>query len=67
MVGASRKTFIGNISGYKKYLNINERLEGSLAAACIAVVNGANIIRAHDIKETRRCLNLIDCVIKKKK
>jgi dihydropteroate synthase len=65
MVGASRKTFIGNICGGNKTLSINERLEGSLAAACIAVMNGANIIRAHDVKETRRFLNLIDCVIKK--
>jgi len=65
MIGASRKTFIGNISGYKKFLPINQRIEGSLAAACIAVMNGANIIRAHDIKETRRCLNLVDFIIKK--
>jgi dihydropteroate synthase len=64
MIGASRKTFIGNICGDKKTLRTNERLEGSLAAACIAVINGANIIRAHDVKETRRCLNLIDCVVK---
>ena len=64
LVGASRKKFIGNICGEGKPLNIDERLEGSLAAACIAVIHGANIIRAHDIKETRRCLNLIDCVIK---
>jgi dihydropteroate synthase len=67
MIGASRKTFIGNISGYNKKLPINQRLEGSLAAACIAAINGANIIRAHDIKETRRCLNIVDYVIKNKK
>ena len=67
MIGASRKTFIGNLSGYNQNLKINQRLEGSLAAACIAVLNGADIIRAHDIKETRRCLNLIDCVIRNKK
>ena len=65
LVGASRKKFIGNICGESRPLDIDERLEGSLAAASIAVINGANIIRAHDIKETRRCLNLIDCVIKK--
>jgi dihydropteroate synthase len=64
MIGASRKAFIGNVSGHKNNLTINQRLEGSLAAACIAVMNGANIIRAHDIKENRRCLNLVDCVIR---
>lgn len=65
MVGASRKKFIGNVCGGKIQLETKNRLEGSLAAACVAAINGANIIRAHDIKETRRCLNLIDCVIKK--
>jgi dihydropteroate synthase len=65
MIGASRKTFIGNISGYKKFLPVNQRIEGSLAAACVAVMNGANIIRAHDVKETRRCLNIVDCIITK--
>ncbi|MCJ2513108.1 MAG: dihydropteroate synthase [Candidatus Thermoplasmatota archaeon] len=64
MVGASRKTFIGNVCGDDKSPIIKERLEGSLTAACIAVMNGANIIRAHDVKETRSCLNLIDCVIR---
>ena len=64
MVGASSKTFIGNVCGDDKSPIIKERLEGSLAAACIAVMNGANIIRAHAVKETRSCLNLIDCVIR---
>ena len=64
MVGASRKTFIENAYGDDKSPIIKERLEGSLAAACIAVMNGANIIRTHDVKETHSCLNLIDCVIR---
>ena len=64
MVGASRKTFIGNICGKDKSLTISDRLEGSLAAACISVVNGADIVRVHDVKETRRCLNLVDNVIR---
>jgi dihydropteroate synthase len=65
MIGSSRKKFIGNVCGGKKPLKISERLEGSLAAACLAAYNGANIIRAHDVKETRRCLDLVDCIIKK--
>ena len=68
LIGASRKTFIGNISSkiYGKPLPIEDRLEGSLAAACIAVINGADIIRVHDVKETRSALNLVDCIIKEK-
>jgi dihydropteroate synthase len=64
MVGASRKTFIGNICSKDKPLTISDRLEGSLAAACISVVNGADIVRVHDVKETRRCLNLVDNIIR---
>jgi dihydropteroate synthase len=54
MVGASRKGFIGKISGPEG------RLEGSLAAAAAAVLNGANIVRVHDVKETIRAVRLID-------
>ncbi len=63
MVGASRKTFIGNICGKNETLTVNDRLEGSLAAACIAVANGADIVRVHDVKETRRCVDIIDCIL----
>lgn len=58
LVGASRKAFIGKI------LNVtpDERLEGSLAVAVAAVLAGANIIRAHDVKETRRAVNIADAI-----
>lgn len=64
MIGASRKTFIGNICGDDKPLPVIDRLEGSLAAACLAVANGANIVRVHDVKETRRCIDIVDCIIR---
>ena len=64
MIGPSRKTFIGNVCGKDAQLPVTERLEGSLAAACVAVLNGADIVRVHDVKETRRCINLIDCIIR---
>ena len=64
LVGASRKTFIGNICGDENPLPVTERLEGSLAAACIAALNGADIIRVHDVKETRRCIDIVDCIIR---
>lgn len=48
LVGVSRKSFIGAITGRKA----EERLAGSLAATAVAVFNGANIIRAHDVRET---------------
>lgn len=64
MIGASRKTFIGNINGGEKSLSVTDRLEGSLAAACIAVANGADIVRVHDVKETRRCIDIVDSIIR---
>jgi dihydropteroate synthase len=58
LVGASRKTFIGKILGAEP----DERLEGSLAAAVAAVLGGAHIIRAHDVKETCRAVRVADAI-----
>jgi len=60
LVGPSRKTFIGNVYGGDAPLPVSERLEGSLAAARLAVANGADIVRVHDVKETRRCVDLAE-------
>ena len=64
MIGASRKKFIVNVCGDDAPLSVSDRLEGSLAAACLAVANGADIVRVHDVKETRRCVDLVDCIIR---
>lgn len=48
LVGVSRKAFIGELLA----LPVEERLFGSIAAASIAVLQGASIIRAHDVKAT---------------
>jgi dihydropteroate synthase len=48
-VGVSRKSFIGAIIGR---VGTEERLAGSLAAAAVAVCNGAALIRTHDVAET---------------
>jgi len=63
-IGTSRKTFIGNICGRTGQLPVEDRLEGSIAATCVAILNGADIVRVHDVKETRICTNLIDCIIR---
>ncbi|UCF49211.1 MAG: dihydropteroate synthase [Thermoplasmatales archaeon] len=64
LIGPSRKTFIGNVCGINQQLSVTDRLEGSLAAACVAVMNGADIVRVHDVRETRRCVDLVDCIIR---
>lgn len=56
VVGASRKGFIGEFCGGK---GPKDRLEGSLAAATMALLNGASMIRAHDVKEHARVVKLV--------
>jgi len=50
LVGLSRKSFLGEILD----LPTSERLVGTIAANAIAIANGADIIRVHDVKEGRR-------------
>jgi dihydropteroate synthase len=60
LIGCSRKSFIGKVLD----LPVQERLEGSLAALAAAVMNGANIVRVHDVKESKRVVSLIDAVMR---
>ena len=39
-----------------------ERLLGSAAATAIAVANGASIVRAHDVKETRQAVRVAHAI-----
>ena len=50
LIGLSRKSFLGEILD----LPSSERLVGTIAANAIAIANGADIIRVHDVKEGRR-------------
>lgn len=58
LVGPSRKSFIGHLLGVPE----EERLEGSLGAAVAAAMNGADLIRAHDVRETARALRVADAI-----
>lgn len=59
LVGPSRKAFIGNVSGG---LPVGERLEGTLAALSAAILNGADIVRVHDVKEAARAARVADAI-----
>ncbi len=59
LVGASRKRFIGGTLG----LPPGERLEGSLAAAVLSIARGAHILRAHDVRSTRRAADMADAIL----
>ncbi|MGC8686998.1 MAG: dihydropteroate synthase [Thermoplasmata archaeon] len=56
VLGASRKGFIGEILNK----NVNERLIGSVSTALIAAINGAKILRVHDVKETKEALQIFE-------
>ena len=58
LVGPSRKSFIGKILG----AGVDERVFGTAAAAAIAVINGAHIIRAHDVAQMRQAALIADSI-----
>ena len=59
LVGLSRKSFIGEVLGQA---DPGERLVGSLAATAIAVVNGAHLIRTHDVGPTREAVRMAEAL-----
>jgi len=54
LVGASRKSFIGNIDASKS----EDRLGGSIASALWSINEGAEILRVHDVKETIQAIRV---------
>lgn len=56
LLGASRKSFIGNTLG----LPVDERLEGTLATTALAVERGVMFVRVHDVKENVRLINMLE-------
>jgi dihydropteroate synthase len=56
LVGVSRKSFLGKGTG----LPVEQRLEASLAAGAAAVLNGAAMLRVHDVAATVRMVRVID-------
>jgi len=52
LIGLSRKSMIGHVTGREP----QDRLAGSLAAALAGIMNGAAIVRVHDVAETRDAL-----------
>jgi dihydropteroate synthase len=59
LVGASRKSFIGKILDDAP---VTERLRGSLAAAAIAIWNGAKVVRVHDVAETVEMVRIVEAI-----
>ncbi len=58
LIGPSRKSFIGKTLG----LEVEDRLEATLAACVVALVRGARIFRVHDVLPARRALDMANLI-----
>jgi len=59
LVGTSRKSFIGAVLD----LPVDDRIEGTAGSVACAVMNGARIVRVHDVKQMARVVRLVDAVL----
>jgi dihydropteroate synthase len=60
LIGFSRKSTIGRVLG----LTESDRLEGTLATTALAIANGADIVRVHDVRPNVRVARMTDAVIR---
>jgi len=60
VLGPSRKSTIGKVLG----LPPHERLEGTLAVLALAVANGVDIVRVHDVRAALRAVRMADAVVR---
>jgi dihydropteroate synthase len=58
LLGTSRKSFIGKVLNTE----VTDRLEGTLSSIAIGVLNGAHIIRSHDILQARKAIAVADAI-----
>lgn len=58
VLGLSRKSFLGHLTG----LEVGQRLIPGIAATAYAVVRGAQVIRTHDVRETRLALKVVNAL-----
>lgn len=59
LIGPSRKAFLGKILGDAP---ASERIEGTAAAVAVSIMNGANIVRVHDVREMVKVARVVDAI-----
>jgi len=59
VLGASRKRFIGTLTGRE----VGDRVGGTLAANVIGVARGAAMLRVHDVREAREALDVAEAIL----
>ncbi|HEX2926036.1 MAG TPA: dihydropteroate synthase [Ruminiclostridium sp.] len=60
LLGASRKSFIGRVLG----LEVNDRLEGTLATTALGITKGVDIVRIHDVLQNVRVAKMTDSMVR---
>lgn len=61
LIGTSRKSFIGKILGIEIPA---ERVWGTAATVAIAIANGADIVRVHDVREMAQVVRMADAILR---
>ncbi|MDD3845476.1 MAG: dihydropteroate synthase [Syntrophorhabdaceae bacterium] len=59
LIGTSMKSFIGKITD----MPLEERVEGTLASLAVALMNGADILRVHDVRRAKKVLKIVKAVM----
>jgi dihydropteroate synthase len=59
MIGTSRKSFIGKVTGGES----GERIEGTAATVVAAVMNGCHIVRVHDVVAMKKVAAITDAIV----
>jgi dihydropteroate synthase len=60
LLGTSRKSTIGTVLD----LPVDERLEGTAATVAVGIVNGADMVRVHDVKSMSRVARMTDAIVR---
>jgi dihydropteroate synthase len=64
LVGASRKGFLGAaLHRNGKYAEIEDRIWGTAATVTASILQGANIVRVHDVAEMAQVARVADCIL----
>jgi dihydropteroate synthase len=59
VVGTSRKSFIGKVDGS----GVEERIGGTIASSVLALAEGADVLRVHDVAEMRQAATVADAIL----
>jgi dihydropteroate synthase len=60
LAGTSRKSMIGKVLG----VDPDDRIEGTAATVALAIANGADIVRVHDVRQMARVARMTDAVVR---